>query len=61
MLGMEIRLKVSSYVRERIEALRSLHPGSYGNVSIVRTNAMRYLPNYFRRAQVWLLEYLNCF
>lgn len=51
-LGMEIRIKVSDYVMDRIAALRSLHPGQYGNIACLRTNAMKYLPNYFRKGQV---------
>jgi tRNA (guanine-N7-)-methyltransferase len=43
MLGMEIRLKVSEYVQDRIKALRILHPGDYGNVACLRSNAMKYL------------------
>ena len=52
MLGMEIRIKVSDYVMDRIAALRTLHPGQYGNIACVRTNAMKYLPNYFYKGQV---------
>ena len=52
MVGMEIRVKVSDYVKDRVEALREAHPGTYGNVSVVRTNAMKYLPNYFKKGQV---------
>ena len=36
MLGMEIRLKVSDYVQDRIKALRLLHPGNYNNVACLR-------------------------
>lgn len=43
MLGMEIRLKVSEYVQDRIKALRIMHPGDYGNVACLRSNAMKYL------------------
>jgi tRNA (guanine-N7-)-methyltransferase len=52
MLGMEIRVKVSDYVMDRIEALRSQHPGQYQNIACIRTNAMKYLPNYFHKGQV---------
>ncbi len=51
-LGMEIRAKVCEYVRLRIEALRGEHPGSYGNASCLRTNCMRYLPNFFKKEQI---------
>ena len=47
MLGMEIRVKVSDYVRDRIEALRNQNPGHYENIACLRSNAMKYLPNFF--------------
>ncbi|KAK0094160.1 hypothetical protein PV326_011659, partial [Microctonus aethiopoides] len=50
-VGMEIRVKVSDYVMDRIAALRSQHPGEYRNVACLRTNAMKYLPNYFYKGQ----------
>lgn len=53
MLGMEIRVKVSDYVRDRIKALREQHGGAaYQNISVIRGNAMKYLPNFFRKGQV---------
>lgn len=51
-IGMEIRVKVSDYVMDRIKALRKLHPGEYNNIACIRTNAMKYLPNYFRKGQL---------
>lgn len=51
-VGMEIRDKVVEYVEQRLEKLRSKEPNSYGNIGIVHTNAMRYLPNYFEKGQV---------
>eukprot|EP01017_Pseudomicrothorax_dubius_P031192 TRINITY_DN3957_c0_g2_i2.p1 TRINITY_DN3957_c0_g2~~TRINITY_DN3957_c0_g2_i2.p1 ORF type:complete len:302 (+),score=81.72 TRINITY_DN3957_c0_g2_i2:51-956(+) len=57
--GMEIRDKLVNYVGERIRALRIETPGSYGNVSVIRTNTMRHLTNYFRRGQ--LLKLFFCF
>lgn len=51
-LGLEIRAKVCEFVRLRIEALRVQEPGSYQNAAVLRTNAMRYLPNFFRRGQL---------
>ena len=58
MLGMEIRVKVSDYVRDRIAALRENHPGAYGNVACLRSNAMKHLPNFFRRGQLEKLFFL---
>lgn len=52
MLGMEIRVKVSDYVNDRIEALRLQQPGKYQNIAVLRTNAMKYLPNFFYKGQV---------
>lgn len=57
-LGMEIRTKVSDYVQKRIIALRSQTPGEYGNVWCVRTNAMRYLPNYVHKGQLHKMFFL---
>lgn len=51
-MGMEIRAKVCEYVRLRIDAFRSENPGKYDNASCIRTNCMRYLPNYFYRGQL---------
>jgi tRNA (guanine-N7-)-methyltransferase len=52
MLGLEIRVKVSDYVSDRIKALRIQHPGLYQNIAVIRTNAMKYLPNFFRKGQL---------
>jgi len=48
-LGMEIRAKVNEFVRLRLLALRKEVPGSYENASVMRTNSMKFLPNYFRK------------
>ncbi|VDP35417.1 unnamed protein product [Soboliphyme baturini] len=58
MVGLEIRVKVSKYVMERIRALRSQHPGQYGNITCLRTNAMKYLPNYFKKNQLTKMFFL---
>ncbi|KAF7721096.1 tRNA (guanine-N(7)-)-methyltransferase (tRNA(m7G46)-methyltransferase) [Apophysomyces ossiformis] len=58
MLGMEIRTKVEDYVYERIKALRVQQPGSYQNVSIMRMNAMKFLPNFFEKAQLSKMFFL---
>ena len=52
MLGMEIRVKVSDYVQDRIKALREQTSGQYQNIACLRSNAMKYLPNFFRKGQV---------
>lgn len=52
MLGMEIRVKVCDYVKDRIEALRLKESGKYENIACVRANAMKYIPNYFFKGQV---------
>ena len=51
-LGMEIRVKVSDFVIDRIQNLRKNEPGCFTNVACIRTNAMKYLPNYFNKGQV---------
>jgi len=58
MLGMEIRVKVSQYVMDRVKALRELHPGSYENIACIRTNAMKYLPNFFTKGQLTKMFFL---
>lgn len=52
MLGMEIRAQVTQYVHERLLALRQENTGKYQNVSVMRANAMKFLPNYFEKHQV---------
>merc|ERR1719195_594176 len=54
MLGLEIREQVTNYVGQRIRALRHGADGapSHRNVSVLRTNAMKFLPNYFRKGQL---------
>lgn len=58
MLGMEIRVKVSDYVKDRILALRDQNPGKYQNIACIRTNAMKYLPNFFERGQLSKMFFL---
>lgn len=63
---MEIRVQVSQYVEDRITALRVQskdsedQPGSahYQNVSVVRANAMKFLPNYFPKHSLSALFFL---
>ncbi|XP_048580628.1 tRNA (guanine-N(7)-)-methyltransferase-like isoform X1 [Nematostella vectensis] len=58
MLGMEIRVKVSDYVNDRILALREKNPGKYQNIGVLRTNAMKYLPNFFSKGQLTKMFFL---
>ncbi|XP_064479544.1 tRNA (guanine-N(7)-)-methyltransferase-like [Ornithodoros turicata] len=58
MVGMEIRVKVSDFVKDRIKALRAKNPGQYQNIACIRTNAMKYLPNYFRKGQLTKMFFL---
>ncbi|XP_034949578.1 tRNA (guanine-N(7)-)-methyltransferase [Chelonus insularis] len=57
-LGMEIRVKVSDYVMDRIAALRTQNPNQYQNIACLRTNAMKYLPNYFTKGQLKKMFFL---
>ncbi|KAF9000762.1 putative methyltransferase [Cyathus striatus] len=73
-LGLEIRVQVTQYVQDRIAALRvaaaaaptlsssssSPSPASahYRNVSVVRANAMKFLPNYFSKGSLSALFFL---
>ncbi|XP_077185069.1 tRNA (guanine-N(7)-)-methyltransferase isoform X1 [Paroedura picta] len=58
MLGLEIRVKVSDYVRDRIQSLRVSHPGLYQNIACIRSNAMKHLPNFFRKGQLCKMFFL---
>lgn len=67
-LGMELRIQVTQYVVNKIAALRSQNrekgdlltatpgapppPTPYQNISAVRANTMKFLPNYFHRGQL---------
>jgi tRNA (guanine-N7-)-methyltransferase len=53
-IGFEIRQKVTEYVKRRILHLRQEQEetGAYQNVSVLRANAMRYLPNLFQKGQL---------
>lgn len=48
-LGLEIRAKVTEYVRLRILALRKENPGQYENCSVLRSNTMKSMPHFFRK------------
>ncbi|RAL53057.1 unnamed protein product [Cuscuta campestris] len=58
MIGMELRDKVTEYVKERIVALRANNPGQFGNISVVRTNSMKYIPNFFEKGQLRKMFFL---
>ena len=51
-------LQVSDYVRDRIKALRLQKPGEFTNVACIRSNAMKYLPNFFRKGQLTKMFFL---
>lgn len=38
--------------------LRRENPGQYHNISVLRHNAMKYLPNFFRKGQLTKLFFL---
>ena len=60
-LGLEIRGKPCDYVRERILKLRESSAGkeySYNNVAVMQTNAMKFLPNIFQKAQLTKIFFL---
>jgi tRNA G46 methylase TrmB len=65
MLGMEIRTAVAAYVNDRILATRQAQShlvannktggvvkGGYQNVSVIRANSMKHMPNFFAKGQV---------
>lgn len=49
---------MSDYVIDRIKALRIQNPGQYSNIACIRSNAMKYLPNYFRKSQLSKIFFL---
>lgn len=56
MIGFEIRSRVAEYCEARVLELRkrsasttAAHARPYQNIGFVRTNAMKYLPNYFAK------------
>ena len=51
---MEIRVQVTDYVVDKVRAMRKQDPTgkSYQNISCLRANAMKFLPNFFRKAQL---------
>lgn len=54
-LGMEIRVQVTQYVEDRIIALRNQSKNkspNYQNIAVLRGNAMKFLPNFFKKAQL---------
>ncbi len=51
-LGLEIRAKVTEYVRLRIVAHRKENPGQYQNASVLRSNTMKFMPNFFERSSL---------
>lgn len=57
-LGLEIRVKVSDYVQDRIRSLRTAEPGAYQNIACLRSNAMKYLPNFFTKGQLRKMFFL---
>ncbi|XP_026996491.1 tRNA (guanine-N(7)-)-methyltransferase isoform X1 [Tachysurus fulvidraco] len=57
-LGLEIRVKVSDYVQDRIRSLRASEPGKYQNIACLRSNAMKYLPNFFSKGQLSKMFFL---
>ncbi|USP74591.1 tRNA (guanine-N(7)-)-methyltransferase [Curvularia clavata] len=53
-LGMEIRTSVTEYVQEKVRALRIQNAATngYQNASCIRANTMKFLPNFFQKAQL---------
>ncbi|KAL8907074.1 MAG: hypothetical protein Q9207_001615 [Kuettlingeria erythrocarpa] len=58
---MEIRTQVTEFVQDRIKALRNQNAatGLYQNIACLRANTMKFLPNFFRKAQ--LAKIFLCF
>ncbi len=56
--GMEIRQKVSEYVKQRVLALRKKEPGKYRNATCIRTNTMKHITNYFQKGSLEKMFFL---
>ncbi|KAG7668324.1 hypothetical protein KSW81_002216 [Nannochloris sp. 'desiccata'] len=56
--GMEIRQKVSEYVKERVLALRKKEPGKFRNATCIRTNTMKHITNYFKKGSLEKMFFL---
>ena len=67
--GMEIRPSVTSYVSSRILASRQIQAalpadspeakaGGYQNVSVIRANSMKHMPNFFAKGQLSKIFFL---
>lgn len=54
LLGLEIRTSVTEFVQEKTKALRTQNAstGLYNNVACIRANTMKFLPNFFTKAQL---------
>ncbi|KAL8811177.1 MAG: hypothetical protein Q9200_002013 [Gallowayella weberi] len=61
LIGMEIRTQVTEFVQDRIKALRNqnANSGLYQNIACLRANTMKFLPNFFKKAQ--LTKIFLCF
>lgn len=58
---MEIRVKVTDFVSKKILALREQAEGkpvNYQNIAVIRANAMKFLPNFFQKAQLTKMFFL---
>lgn len=53
-LGMEIRTQVTDFVQDKIRALRNQNGSNrlYQNIACIRANAMKFLPNFFKKGQL---------
>ncbi|VDO01652.1 unnamed protein product [Rodentolepis nana] len=49
---------IAGEIPAKIEALRQNQPGSYQNIACIRTNAMKYLPNFFKKGQLEKMFFL---
>lgn len=59
--GLEIRTSVTEFVQEKIKALRHQNASTalYQNIACIRANTMKFLPNFFAKAQ--LAKIFLCF
>lgn len=60
--GLEIREQVCQFVTDKIAALRKQHEATseFNNTSVLRINAMKFLPNLLEKAQLSHIFFLLC-
>jgi len=59
-VGLEIRERVMEFCEARLQRLRQDHPGKFDHLTYIRTNAMRFMPNFFVKQQIDKMFFCYC-